>query len=161
MNNISIYTSAFLMSALVFLSPQASYATSMHHHQTREIAANTQIPVLTLSASIDANSGINLKLLIKDYQLGAPGDNETNIYVDGKPLIQGHAHLFINGVKIQRIYGQDLHVPQHLFSTGVNKILVSLNSHQHHNWTISGEPITSMLSLTLSDTQQIHIHSAL
>ena len=160
MKNISSYFCGFLISALFFLKPQISYATSMHHHQTKEIAASSQVPVLALSASIDAKSGINLKLLIKHYQLGAPGDNAINIYTDGKHLLQGHAHLFINGIKIGRLYGKDIHIPQHLLSTGDNTILVSLNSHQHHNWTLLGEPITSTLSLTLSDRQQIRIHGS-
>ncbi|MCJ8340979.1 MAG: hypothetical protein MJK10_21155 [Pseudomonadales bacterium] len=159
MKNSSIYFCGFLVLTLLSVNPQASYATSMHHQQMQEISADAQIPELTLSASVDPSSGINLKLLINHYKLGAPGDIESSIYANGKRVLQGHGHLFINGIKIQRIYAEDIHIPQHLLILGENKILVSLNSHRHHNWTVSGETITSTITLTVSNTQQIHIHN--
>ena len=56
-----------------------------------------------------------------------------------------NAHLYINGVKIQRIYGHALHLPANLFKSGINTVSVTLNNHGHMYWTAQGKKIVATL----------------
>ena len=52
----------------------------------------------------------------------------------------GHAHVYVNGVKIGRSYGPYLHltdVPQGAI------VRVTLNTNEHTNWGLDGQPIAA------------------
>ena len=113
--------------------PQAPMAghdmgNMVHDYAPVQLPADIPVPQLTLELHPDAMSGINLHLALRNYVLGPPEQPA----VPG--LLNGHAHLYINGVKIQRLYGPDVHLPAELFKPGVNLVLVSLNAHSHAVW---------------------------
>ena len=60
-------------------------------------------------------------------------------------IVDGHAHLYVNGKKISRVYGRYVHLPSTLFNPGINMIMVSLNAHSHDVWTLSENQIMSTL----------------
>ncbi len=60
-------------------------------------------------------------------------------------FVEGHAHLYVNGVKIRRLYGSDVHLPATLFRPGVNQITVTINNHGHMYWTVDGRQVLATL----------------
>ncbi|WDE03361.1 hypothetical protein SG34_018395 [Thalassomonas viridans] len=102
-----------------------------HSHEPVAIPANLPVPKLEVALYKDEKSGFNLHIELADFELEAPE------FASEKPLgyVQGHAHLFINGQKIQRVYGQYLHLPGTLFKPGINQVMVTLNNHDHKIWS--------------------------
>jgi hypothetical protein len=47
--------------------------------------------------------------------------------------------------KIQRVYGENVHLPEALFKQGANSISVTLNNHGHMAWTMAGKKIIATL----------------
>lgn len=61
---------------------------------------------------------------------------------------EGHAHIYVNGVKIARIYSDWYHLPSSLISLGVNAVTVTLNANDHSTWaTPDGELIASTVPI--------------
>ncbi len=119
------------------------HAKGMHEHQDREVSGYA-IPSVKLLLEQDPMDGINLHLDTENYVLNSPlSEKETAQY------LQGHAHLFLNGVKRFRLYGEDFHIPYAWLKEGENKIEVSLNSHMHENWTVKGKPIMDTVMFDL------------
>lgn len=132
-------------------------STEIHEHKARDIGKGTPVPKIQLSAFRDPIDGVNIHMEVDNYLLNAPdlaamtADNK----VDG--VLQGHAHVFVNGVKRQRLYGKDVHIPQTWLKEGVNQVAVSLNSHQHENWMSGDHNIVGSVFLDLSQ-QNIVLH---
>lgn len=94
----------------------------------REFPADRPLPKLAMHLYRDRMSGINLHLGLRNFQIGPP-----ELALD-EGVVGGHAHLYVNGKKVQRIYGRYLHLPEELFKPGVNLVMVSLNAHDHRVW---------------------------
>ena len=123
-----------------------------HSHAPIEIPANYPVPKLGINLFIDDKSGFNLHLQLADFELEAPE------FAADKPIsyVQGHAHLFINGQKIQPIYGKYLHLPAKLFKKGINQVMVTLNNHDH--W--QDEFVTALAEWNVSRVFDLRVDSA-
>ncbi|WP_299496197.1 hypothetical protein [uncultured Shewanella sp.] len=111
---------------------------ALHSHLNRNVPKNAVTPKLDLQLFVDSKSGYNLHILYEDFELESPE------FLDlPKRKVEGHAHLFINGKKVQRVYGAYLHLEPNLFEPGVNSISVTLNSHDHDTWSIDDKPIVA------------------
>jgi hypothetical protein len=112
----------------------------------------------------DLISGYNLQLKTQHYFLTPPpsGVDMTELMTvtinNELGVIEGHAHLYVNGEKIQRIYGKNVHLPQTLFKQGTNSISVTLNNHGHMYWTIDDKKIVSTLYIDSSTTTELVKH---
>jgi hypothetical protein len=138
---------------------------TMMDHSHMPIAAPEHAKPMALSLVLikDTMSGYNLTLKTQHYLLTPPpsGVSMQALMVASidrqSKLLAGHAHLYVNGEKIQRIYGQDVHLPQSLFKEGMNSISVTLNNHGHMYWTIDGKKVVSTLYID-SSTEQLIKH---
>ena len=110
-----------------------------HGHIPVSLPKDSLTPKLTISLSPDSMSGYNLHLEIAQFQLESPV-NKGNA---PKNTVEGHAHIYINGEKIQRVYGSDVHIPGKHFKKGMNQINVTLNNHDHKAWQKDGKEIIS------------------
>ncbi|WP_281558792.1 hypothetical protein [Thalassomonas sp. RHCl1] len=122
-----------------------------HSHEPVAIPANLPVPKLEVALYKDEKSGFNLHLQLADFELEAPE------FASKKPLsyVQGHAHLFINGQKIQRVYGQYLHLPATLFKQGINQVMVTLNNHDHKIWSRDKKQVVASVFLDAGKEQFI------
>ena len=121
----------------------------MRHHMKREINVNMPTPKLSLALFKDASNGYNLHLNLANYHIQPPELRQENSLQ--RPL-EGHAHLYINSVKIGRLYGGYYHLPKAMFNAGVNNIKVTLNSHDHAVWAVQGKEVFSSIMInTLKD----------
>ncbi|MEP3279801.1 MAG: copper chaperone PCu(A)C [Stappiaceae bacterium] len=69
-----------------------------------------------------------------------------------KPLAhtpgQGHAHLYLNGLKLQRIYGADAIIGS--LPKGDHTVRVTLNTNDHRAYSIQGNPISAEKIITVN-----------
>ena len=137
------------LGAIQMVNVVAVASTEIHEHKALDIGEGTPVPKIELSAYRDATDGINIHVEIDNYVLNAPdlAIDTPDHKVAG--VLQGHAHVFVNGIKRQRLYGNDLHVPQSWLIEGVNQVAVSLNSHQHENWMSGDHNIVGSIFLDL------------
>jgi hypothetical protein len=105
----------------------------MHSHQKLEIPAGQPIPSVKLIVRPDAMKGWNLEVQVTNFRF-APGRVNTS----SNPA-EGHAHLFIDGKKITRLYGPWYYLPN--LESGQHEIKVSLNTNAHETLVYKGQPI--------------------
>lgn len=108
-----------------------------HKHPLREVSHDLPVPTLTHLVFPDAIDGHNIQLLVEKFKFSPASINRE--VVDN----EGHAHLYVNGTKVGRIYSKWLHLPSFLLEPGVNFVSVTLNANDHSEWAIGGTAISS------------------
>lgn len=122
---------------------------AQHDHPARMVDADLPIPSLTHLAFPDAMDGYNIQILARNFTFTPAAINR-----DVVPN-EGHAHIYINGVKITRVYGDWYHLPSSLFSPGVNALTVTLNANDHSTWAMpNGDLIASTVPIIRPDADQ-------
>ncbi|WP_247664735.1 hypothetical protein [Pseudoalteromonas sp. MMG010] len=151
MNKIT-YLALSLFVVLFSVNSIAQQKMMDHSHLPIVVPSNAPTPALSLKLTVDAMSGYNLILDTQRYDLSVPPAGKMDMQAMMSPafnqhtgFLQGHAHLYINGIKIQRVYGHALHLPASLFKNGMNTISVTLNNHGHMYWTAQDKKIVSTL----------------
>lgn len=112
-----------------------------HHHGTLDVSSAALVPALDLVVYEDAVSGWNLQLVTENFDF-AP----ERINVDSR-INEGHAHLYINGEKIMRIYSHWHHLPN--LSPGRHEITVTLNANGHEELLYHGEPVADTVIISV------------
>lgn len=100
----------------------------MDMHPPVEVDANEPVPTVEIETVEDSVGGINVHVMTENFTFTPEtvgGDNETNT---------GHAHLYVNGTKVARLYSNWFHVDDKYFSEGSNEIIVTLNTNDHGTW---------------------------
>jgi len=110
-----------------------------HHHGSREVSENLPIPQVAMAVTSDSMSGWNLEVQTENFNL--TGLQVGEAHIEG----QGHIHLYANGVKIARVYGNWYHIPT--LPTGDVELQVVLNSNLHETLTHNGEPIAATTTI--------------
>jgi len=113
----------------------------LHHgeHKPVDTAGWEATPSLTLTAHRDAMSGWNLFIGTTNFTF-AP-EHVNNPSRNG----EGHAHLYINGNKIGRLYSNWYHIDN--LSPGTHTVLVTLNANTHGHLLVNNEPIAASILL--------------
>lgn len=146
-------TSIFITFLLLSFVSWSQQKMMDHSHIPIDVPSNAPTPRLSLELSRDVMSGFNLTLKLSHYQFTVPPANMSMQemmsvgQLSRQGYLQGHAHLYINGEKIQRIYGQYVHLPQELFKNGINNISVTLNNHGHMYWLADTKKILATLTI--------------
>ena len=116
-----------------------------HHgegvHGTLAIPEGQPLPKLQLSLEPDAIKGWNLQLQVENFEFAPERVNQTSL------TTEGHAHLYINGKKITRLYGPWYYLSS--LPTGDNELRVELNANGHERLAVEGEPIEATLQVTV------------
>jgi len=116
-------------------------------HGTIEIFEGFRVPELGAELFVDTMDGYNLQLELAYYSIMPPIKKLMASPPDAQ--LEGHAHLYVNGVKIQRVYGRNLHLPAKLFKNGINTITISLNDHNHATWTVRDVELQTTLTVNV------------
>ncbi|WP_430461487.1 hypothetical protein ACQUQU_01550 [Thalassolituus sp. LLYu03] len=130
------------------LNPGMQHGSSAH-----EMPADLPVPQLALTLTADSMSGINLHMTLRDFALQPPGTEPV------QGVLSGHAHLYVNGKKIQRLYGPDVHIPAETLNPGVNLVLVSLNDDMHATYTHEGRELMSSVFIRPQAQQLTVVHT--
>ena len=103
------------------------------HHQMREIPAGEPIPSVKLVVHPDTMRGYNLEVQTTNFKFAPEDVNKA-----AKPG-EGHAHLYVNGKKITRLYSSWYYLDR--LKPGKNEIRVSLNANNHQVLAHNGKMI--------------------
>ena len=112
-----------------------------HQHPPRNVAVDAPLPSVTHLVFPDAMDGYNVQIMPLNFTFTPAAINRA--VRDN----EGHAHIYVNGIKIARVYGRWVHLPFALFQPGENEVRVTLNANDHSEWAINGEPISSTVKV--------------
>lgn len=119
------------------------HGSTLAQHGSLEVGDSSTPPTVALLVHKDPKAGWNLQVRVANFRF-AP-EHASTAHVPG----EGHAHLFIDGKKVTRLYGEWYHIPT--LAPGAHKIAVTLNANSHEDLTVRGKPI--------SDTREVHVPS--
>ena len=104
-----------------------------HHHDSLEIPKGTAVPEVDLVIHQDKVRGWNLEIKVNNFRFAPEKINDDSQYQEG------HAHLYINGKQITRIYSKWYYIPE--LTLGEHQIKVGLNSNNHQPLSYQGKMI--------------------
>ena len=128
-----------------------------HEHEPREVPADLPIPSVGAEAVHDPAGGFNLRISVENFTIdGAKASRDP---VDG----EGHAHLYIDGEKVTRIYEEWTQITG--LEVGRHEITVALFGNDHAPLSHDGAPIQTTFTLDateeiLADSGEHHHHDA-
>ena len=118
---------------------------SQHQHGQLEITSldpNATAPTLNMQIVKDAMSGWNVHIQTEGFRFTPEAINQD------ATLGQGHAHIFVDGYKIARIYGEWYHLRR--LTPGQHTVRITLNADDHSEWAHQGETIAIEQEITQS-----------
>ena len=114
--------------------------TMNHEHEKFIIPEETEsIPAVTLSAEKDALSGWNVYLATTNFKF-APEEASLE-----HAMGEGHAHLYIDGNKWGRVYGNWVHIDG--LSPEKHEFRVTLNTNDHKDYVYLGDVIADSVEI--------------
>ncbi len=112
----------------------AGHGDAAHDHSQLVQWGDAPLPTIALVATSDTKSGVNLQISTTNFTM-------TPEAVGGPDAVgSGHAHVYLNGDKIGRVYSDWVHVPD--AETG-DVIRVTLNGNSHAGWAGPDGPIVA------------------
>ncbi|MEL7214045.1 MAG: hypothetical protein AAGK92_15375 [Pseudomonadota bacterium] len=108
-------------------------------HGSIEVDADTA-PEVDITVTKDPMDGWNLRVETTDFTFTPDTVNSENV------ANTGHAHLYLNEVKVTRLYGPDFHIPD--LPEGEYEVTVSLSSNDHSYYLVNGERISASTTIT-------------
>ena len=112
-----------------------------HGHDEAEPQDAAGVTISDLRVTEDAKSGWNLNVAWDGFTM-AP-EHASGDHVDG----EGHLHVMVNGEKLERIYGGDLHIAA--LPEGDVIISVAAFTNDHRPYTVAGNPAQAATSITV------------
>lgn len=107
----------------------------MNHSHEMFMVKKDEAPTIALSVEEDAKSGWNVKIDTTKF-IFTPDD------VNGDNVVgEGHAHLYVDGEKVARLYGPYFHYDETF--EGAKTFKVTLNANDHSEYVLDGEVIAA------------------
>lgn len=106
-----------------------------HQHSALEVPAERAPRITEVKVSKDPVGGFNLFVATENFEF-AP-EQVNRVHADGR----GHAHVYVDGVKIARIYGPAYHIET--LATGERQIEVTLNANDHREFAVNGTKVAA------------------
>ncbi len=113
--------------------------SGMAHGDLLSLEASATSPTLSVMILEDPASGYNLHIMTENFTF-SPG-NASLDHIDG----EGHAHVYINGVKLGRFYGPWVHLDN--LPEGEVTVDVTLNAHDHKELAVGDTALRQTLTI--------------
>ncbi len=107
------------------------------HHPGNKIEANKPYPIVSLKILEDNIDGYNLFIKLENFLIAPEDVGQKN------QLNTGHMLLYVNDIKISRVYSNWFHIPGRYFNLKENIVKIILNSSLHDTFTKNGKLIES------------------
>lgn len=114
-----------------------------HSHEPILLTDSATIPSVTLEVLPDAVGGWNVQVITTNFRFAPDHVNQEHI------LGEGHAHLYVNGEKVARLYGDWYHLDA--LPVGTHEIRVTLNANNHAELMVAGEIIADTVEITVTE----------
>ncbi|MEM1368324.1 MAG: hypothetical protein AAGG02_09955 [Cyanobacteria bacterium P01_H01_bin.15] len=121
--------------------PKHDHEVGHHHHGTLEVPAGMPVPEVEISVTPDPLMGWNLEVVTDNFELIPSQANLPS------QVTEGHAHLYINGEKITRLYGNWYYLGT--LPPGEHTVKVTLNANNHEDILNAGEVIGDSILVTV------------
>ncbi|TMV09634.1 hypothetical protein FGK63_00770 [Ruegeria sediminis] len=111
-----------------------------HDHSTViNLPAGPNAPGVKIQLTQDPMAGWNLHVMPRNFRF-APENAST----DDRPG-EGHAHVYVNGTKLARLYGNWMHIAD--LPKGEVEVAVSLNANGHSPFAVDNVPVSASLTV--------------
>lgn len=110
-----------------------------HHDEVLSLEVSATSPTLAVMVHADPASGHNLHIMTENFRFSP--ENASRDHVAG----EGHAHVYINGVKLGRFYGPWLHL-DHL-PEGEVTVDVTLNANDHRVLAVGDAALSQTVTI--------------
>jgi hypothetical protein len=114
-----------------------------HQHGKMEVPQGTAVPTVDVVMHKDAKKGWNVQAKVTNFKF-AP--EKVNAAAEAG---EGHAHLFVNGKKITRLYSSWYYLEN--LEPGENRVKVTLNANNHADWASNGKLIEDVEIVNVSE----------
>jgi hypothetical protein len=105
------------------------------HHPGNQVEAVSPYPEISLDIQEDNIDGFNIYFTVNNFKITPENIGKENI--DN----EGYLHIYVNDIKIGRVYSNWSHVPGRFFNLKKNIIKVTLNTNMNDDYVIDGKPI--------------------
>jgi hypothetical protein len=105
------------------------------HGSAQVIPEGEDAPTVDLVMHKDAMSGWNLEIITTNFTFSPETVNQSN------ELGKGHAHVYVNGKKLARIYAPWMHIGS--LPAGETTVSVSLNANDHSSLSVGDKPLSA------------------
>lgn len=120
----------------------AAHGHAVHDHEGLTDAGDFP-PTLRAVLHKDPGSGWNLHVTTEHFRF-AP-ENVSTLHVPG----EGHAHVYVDGDKIARLYGPWMHIGA--LPEGAEALTVTLNANDHTVLATNGAPLSVTIPIPSKD----------
>lgn len=114
-------------------------------HTAYLVPSGSPVPAIDISVTKDIKSGYNLQINTKNFSFTPEKSSQEHV------VNEGHAHLYIDGIKITRVYSESLYIPEDWLTPGENTIVVSLNTNDHMEYTYENQPISDSETIVMAE----------
>ena len=105
----------------------------------------SEVPIsIDITAEVDDSGGVSVEVITEGW-LWTP-ENVDGEHVPG----EGHAHIYVDDVKIDRVYGPSYHLEG--LEPGERQVRVTLNTNSHSELTYDGKAVEAIALVTIPDT---------
>jgi len=108
-----------------------------HQHPLRPVSPDLPVPMVNHLVFPDPMGGYNIQILTQNFTFTPAAINRAVV------PNEGHAHIYVNGIKITRVYSDWFHLASNYLQAGENLVTVSLNANDHSEWANDGAQIAS------------------
>lgn len=126
--------------------------TSLDGHKLRQVPGD-EAPSVRLEVEPDPDSGWNVHLSTDRFAF-------TPEQVGGKARPgEGHAHLYLDGEKIARLYSDWYYLSGDAVPKGKHALTVQLSADDHTAWAVNGKMVSDTVRLTGTGESTGHQHN--
>jgi hypothetical protein len=112
-----------------------------HDHGRFDIPAGQPLPQVAIAVHPDPMKGWNVQIQVQNFQFAPEQIDRPGAWN------AGHAHLYINGRKLTRIYGSWYYLEG--LPRGNHQILVTLNTNSHQDLYANGRRIEASTTISV------------
>ncbi|MGD1943277.1 MAG: hypothetical protein ACFB0G_18435 [Leptolyngbyaceae cyanobacterium] len=116
-----------------------------HHHGMVEIPAGQAVPEGVIDLFAVPVAGWNLEVAIANWSFAPEQVNVNNL------TTEGHAHLYLNGEKLTRLYSEWYYIPE--LPPGEHVLTVGLNTNTHEALMHDGELIEASVKVIVPEAE--------
>lgn len=111
-----------------------------HSHETPiDLTETSWNPLVQFTATPDPVSGWNIQIQTKNFRFSP--ENSGGEHIEG----EGHAHLYIDDIKVARLYGNWFHLAS--LPSGSHELRIALTSNDHHPLVKDGLKAESVVTV--------------
>lgn len=114
---------------------------AMSHDTLVEIPAGAPVPTVDLELMQDPSGTWNAHITTTNFRFAPEHSSAEHV------LGEGHAHIYVDGVKINRVYGDWYHLGA--LEAGEHVVTVTLTTNDHNTYAVNGMKIEDSVTVVV------------